>query len=171
MIALEREDLPPAGRMVERLFIFELKRRRVALELTQTELADRVSALGGSLYQQTIAKLESGQRALRLSEAGVIAQALDTTVSEMLDEANRRAWAPEAGLPRDFLENKVDELTRRADDAERRVQATQDMLHAARAEMHHREADHAAAVNGHHTVMTELAFLRGQLEEARRAQE
>ncbi|WP_107484361.1 helix-turn-helix domain-containing protein [Streptomyces reticuliscabiei] len=68
-------------------FVHEMRRRRALLELSQGELAARASALGESLYQQTIAKIESGQRPLKLSEADAIAHALGSNVQEMLNSA------------------------------------------------------------------------------------
>ena len=38
-------------------FVSQMRRRRALLELSQGELAARVSALGETLYQQTIAKI------------------------------------------------------------------------------------------------------------------
>jgi transcriptional regulator with XRE-family HTH domain len=51
--------------------------------MSQGDLAQRANALGVPLYQQTIAKLESGHRSLKFSEAEAIARALETTVAEL----------------------------------------------------------------------------------------
>ncbi|WP_432091790.1 helix-turn-helix domain-containing protein [Streptomyces sp. NRRL F-5630] len=74
----------------ERVFIQQMKARRQSLDLTQSALAKRVASMGGALYQQTIAKLESGERSLKLSEADLLARALDTTIQDLL--------SPVAGL-------------------------------------------------------------------------
>jgi transcriptional regulator with XRE-family HTH domain len=87
LIALDAEEKAAAGRVAEDMFVTQMRRRRTLLDLSQSELAERVSRLGGSLYQQTIAKIESGQRAVRLQEADLIAQALGATVSEMLSQS------------------------------------------------------------------------------------
>lgn len=50
---------------------------RANAELTQGDLAERLSEHGVPMSQQTIAKIESGSRSLRLSEAAAIVQALD----------------------------------------------------------------------------------------------
>lgn len=50
---------------------------RTNADLTQGELAERLAAHGVPMSQQTIAKIESGSRSLRLSEAVAIVQALD----------------------------------------------------------------------------------------------
>jgi transcriptional regulator with XRE-family HTH domain len=68
----------------EEAFIEQMGRRRALLGLSQGDLAARASALGENLYQQTIAKLESRKRSLKLSEADAIAKALGSTVQEML---------------------------------------------------------------------------------------
>ncbi|MFE3125287.1 helix-turn-helix domain-containing protein [Streptomyces hydrogenans] len=91
-----------------------MRRRRAELGLSQAELADRVSALGGSMYQQTIAKIESGQRAVRLTEADVIAKALNTGVAEMLSDA---IGAPNSS-PQDM---HIDELLSQLRAARRRL--------------------------------------------------
>lgn len=84
---MDDAELVGAGRMAEDMFVRQMKRLRAARGLSQAELAERVAKLGGNLYQQTIAKIESGQRAVRLQEADLIAQALRSSVSEMLSTA------------------------------------------------------------------------------------
>ncbi|MFJ5893827.1 helix-turn-helix transcriptional regulator [Streptomyces californicus] len=84
---MEDEELQEAGRSAESSFINMMRWRRAGLGISQTELAERVVQLGGKMYQQTIAKIESGQRAVRLDEAEYIAQALETTVAKMLSSA------------------------------------------------------------------------------------
>jgi len=83
---LESEELEEAGQVAEEVFVKQLRRRRLLLGLSQAEVAERVVALGGSLYQQTIAKIEAGTRAVRLGEADVLAKALNANVAEMLSE-------------------------------------------------------------------------------------
>lgn len=84
LIALEAENVQVAEDNAEVVFVRQMKRRRTRLGLSQSELADRVVALGGNLYQQTIAKMEAGKRSIRLAEADTLARALGTTVAEML---------------------------------------------------------------------------------------
>ncbi|MET9479844.1 helix-turn-helix transcriptional regulator [Streptomyces sp. NPDC006638] len=81
---MESDKAGQGGPPAEEVFIAQMKHRRAVLGLTQTELAERVAAVGGSMYQQTIAKLESGHRGLKLSEADFLAKALGSTVQEML---------------------------------------------------------------------------------------
>ena len=72
--------------MAEDMFVRQMKRLRAKLGLTQLDLAERVASLGGSMYQQTIAKIESGTRAVRIAEADLIARALESSVAQMLEE-------------------------------------------------------------------------------------
>lgn len=58
--------------------------------LSQGDLAQRANAQGVPLYQQTIAKLESGHRSLKFSEAEAIARALETTVVELLSSEDMK---------------------------------------------------------------------------------
>lgn len=82
------------GPTAEATFVRQMKQRRSYLGLSQTDLAERVVALGGNLYQQTIAKIEAGQRAIKLDEADALAAALGATVAEMLvDPGARFDWS------------------------------------------------------------------------------
>lgn len=68
----------------ERNFRETMKRTREAHGWTQTELARRVRAHGGlAFHQQTIDRIESGKRPVRLNEAHVIAQELNTPLEAM----------------------------------------------------------------------------------------
>ncbi|MFJ2701580.1 helix-turn-helix transcriptional regulator [Streptomyces sp. NPDC087428] len=91
---MDAEKLPPTWPDAEAAFISEMKRQRAKQNLSQGDLAERVKSLGGNMFQQTIAKLETGQRALRMSEADVIAGALGMTVSTMLAAAYAPAVQP-----------------------------------------------------------------------------
>ncbi|MFJ9748911.1 helix-turn-helix transcriptional regulator [Streptomyces chartreusis] len=95
------------GAHVEDVFIAQMKRRRAVLNLSQGDLSERVAALGGHLYQQTIAKLESGQRSLKLAEADVLARALGTTLQEMLAPVRPK---PARELSNDLRERLEEEL-------------------------------------------------------------
>src|SRR4051794_35884755 len=54
--------------------------------MTQTELAEAVSERGIPFRQQTIVKIEKGQRPLRLREADAIAAALGVDLAALVDE-------------------------------------------------------------------------------------
>ncbi|QUI32471.1 helix-turn-helix domain-containing protein [Streptomyces alfalfae] len=85
------DEQAEAGRVAEEVFLQQMRRRRQAWGLSQAELAERVSSLGETIYQQTIAKIESGSRAVKLQEADLIARALGTSVAEMLMSSAREA--------------------------------------------------------------------------------
>ncbi|MCZ9635280.1 helix-turn-helix transcriptional regulator [Rhodococcus sp. BH5] len=70
----------------EQNFANQMLKLRSALGLNQTELARRISLWGLPFHQQTIQRIESGQRPVRLNEANVIADTLGTTVSAMISE-------------------------------------------------------------------------------------
>lgn len=65
----------------------ELRKRR---GITQTALARELSEKGLPFHQPTIQRIENGERPIRLDEAYLIADALSSTVNEML---NIRDWA------------------------------------------------------------------------------
>lgn len=67
----------------ETVFRESMKRRREMLGVNQTELARRMKASGYSFHQQTIQRVEAGERPIRLDEAYAIAEILDTTVESM----------------------------------------------------------------------------------------
>lgn len=76
----------------EKCFLRRVRSRRLELGLSQGDLAQRANALGVPLYQQTVAKLESGHRSLKFSEAEAMARALETTVAELStsEDMNRK---------------------------------------------------------------------------------
>lgn len=62
-----------------------VKRLRESKGWTQNHLAERLREAGlEEFHQITVARLETGRRAVRLGEAGVIASVLDSTVQTML---------------------------------------------------------------------------------------
>ncbi|MFF1321476.1 helix-turn-helix transcriptional regulator [Streptomyces chartreusis] len=123
------DELVGAGHMAEDIFVRQMKRLRAAHGLSQSELADRVTELGGSLYQQTIAKIESGQRAVRLQEADLIAKALRSSVSEMLAAAIDKADADPEANPETM---DIESLLARVQAAQRRRDGLAANLHDAR---------------------------------------
>jgi transcriptional regulator with XRE-family HTH domain len=67
----------------ERNFRQQMQRLREAQELTQTDLARSLKAFGLPFHQQTIQRIESGERPVRLNEAHLIAKTLGVTVDSM----------------------------------------------------------------------------------------
>ncbi|MFJ2007374.1 helix-turn-helix transcriptional regulator [Streptomyces chartreusis] len=131
----------------EEAFIAQMKRRRSLLNLSQGELAVRLSALGENLYQQTIAKLESGQRSLKLSEADAIARALGTTVQEMLSGVfGEPPWVTQS-ISRDMnaLEEAVAATLAELKLAQQEEQANRDRVTALRELVRQTESELSAA--------------------------
>lgn len=118
LIALSSEELAEAGRTAEQVFAHQMRRLRTARGLSQADLAERVSSLGGTLYQQTIAKIESGQRSLRLSEADLIAQALGSSVTEMLSRGIDHSESNVSDLEAEGLIDEIMNVSRRRQEAE-----------------------------------------------------
>ncbi|MBL3670194.1 helix-turn-helix transcriptional regulator [Streptomyces sp. M2CJ-2] len=158
---MSAEEKAAAGRVAEDVFVRQMRRRRALLDLSQAELAERVAELGGSLYQQTIAKIESGQRAVRLQEADLIAQALGTTVSQMLS----RSIGDATGSP---AKMDIDELIAGAKAAQRRRDELAVQLAAVRAEeARAREEMHVAQTRTAGAAAL-AARVAAELEEAER---
>ena len=67
----------------EEHFRKNLRARREALGVSQAALAEDLERLGYPLVQQTIAKIESGKRPVRLDEAVALARALDTSLDQL----------------------------------------------------------------------------------------
>ena len=74
-------DTPPAP--WEQNFISEMKRIRLLRNMTQTDLARELQRLGLKFHQQTIQRIETGERPVRLNEAHLIANALEAKMASM----------------------------------------------------------------------------------------
>ncbi|MFI7234477.1 helix-turn-helix domain-containing protein [Streptomyces cyaneofuscatus] len=109
LIALGAEVQTPAPEEAEAHFLRRVRTRRIEMGLSQGDLAQRANALGVPLYQQTIAKLESGHRSLKFSEAEAIARALETTVAELSshEDVKKRKSYRNAPLTTKELEARV----------------------------------------------------------------
>lgn len=68
-----------------------VKLRRELLELTQTDLAKQMKRKGFAFHQQTIQRIENGDRPIRLDEAFMLAEILQSRISTMTSP-------PDAGL-------------------------------------------------------------------------
>ncbi|OBK07266.1 helix-turn-helix domain-containing protein [Mycolicibacterium conceptionense] len=71
------EDRRKTNEEWERLFAANVKRIRQARGLSQQDIADLLTEQGFPVHQTAVAKLETGQRPLRVAEAAAIAAALD----------------------------------------------------------------------------------------------
>lgn len=61
-----------------------LRTAREAAGLSQGKVADAMNAEGFTFYQQTVAKVESGERPLRLDEATALVRVLGASISDAL---------------------------------------------------------------------------------------
>lgn len=67
----------------EAVFIEQMRERREVRQMTQTDLAKAVRNRGLSFHQQTIQRIEIGERPVRLNEAYVIAEELGLSIEGM----------------------------------------------------------------------------------------
>lgn len=169
LIALDANEEAAAGRVAEDMFVGQMRRRRALLDLSQAELAERVSRLGGSLYQQTIAKIESGQRAVRLQEADLIAQALGTTVSEMLTQSIDSGSLDPESMDVAELIGRSKAAQRRREEAAARAAALQREVAEAGEELQVAQARLAAAQHAGARAVSELQEAEAELREITRA--
>lgn len=75
-------DANPFARW-ERNFREQVRRAREARSMTQTDLAKALKAFGLPFHQQTVQRIEQGERPVRLNEAYLIAQVLDLSLDTM----------------------------------------------------------------------------------------
>jgi transcriptional regulator with XRE-family HTH domain len=64
-------------------FRTNMKRARESQDVSQTDLARQMKDRGFGFHQQTVQRVESGDRPVRLNEAYAIAEILDMTVDEL----------------------------------------------------------------------------------------
>lgn len=76
----------------ERNFIEHMFRLRESLQMSQTDLARELKAFGLPFHQQTVQRIEAGERPVRLNEAHLIAFALGTTLDAMTDGKRARGY-------------------------------------------------------------------------------
>lgn len=93
---------------VEARFAEWLKAARVEAGLSQQKVADALRAQGVNLHQSNFAKLERGERPVRLAEAVAMAELFGTTIDAAL---GLRADDPQ-GLPAQALARRTSVLQR-----------------------------------------------------------
>ena len=99
-------------------FSANMRAARDALRLSRAALGERLAKLGldwGSHTQTTIGRIEAGQRRVDLSEAHIIARALDTTVQALTTGQSTDADAVAAEQIQraiEAVESATDELHR-----------------------------------------------------------
>ena len=69
---------------VERVFAANFREMRTAKGLTQKAVAETMSLLGFSMMHTTIAKIESGERPVRLNEAFGLASCVGVNIFQLL---------------------------------------------------------------------------------------
>ncbi|MGW7706318.1 helix-turn-helix transcriptional regulator [Streptomyces sp. NPDC054771] len=91
-------------------FALRMKLLREARGLSQAEIATRLSRMGVAVPQQTIARIETGKRSLRLDEATAIARALNADLLDMVQDP------VEVGNAREQLAEAIKQHQRAYDD-------------------------------------------------------
>ncbi|UFS58917.1 helix-turn-helix transcriptional regulator [Subtercola endophyticus] len=101
---VDAEDLTAA---VDRSFARNVKRMRERVGWSQLELAQRLSEIGvPGFHQTTVARIESGQRALRASEAIAVARLLECRVEDLAESSNMA----ELRESRQYLNDRIKQL-------------------------------------------------------------
>lgn len=89
----ESRNLPWESKFGKRM-----KQERERDEISQTELAKRVTAKGIAFHQQTVQRIEAGLRPVRLNEAMVVAELLNNSLDEMVQSGTPKAARQEMGF-------------------------------------------------------------------------
>ncbi len=137
---------------LERTFGASVKSLREGRNWSQAKLAGLLRLYGLSLHQPTIAKIESGQRPVRLKEAATIAVLFEVDLMSMLDVAARPDGEPavvEAKLRLDAAETAwsvYHAQARELAEEHGRAVGRADALKEAVERMQAREAHHAQQV-------------------------
>lgn len=77
----------------------QIRRLREAAGMTKTQLATQLSDAGlGQIHPTTVSRIESGERAIRLSEAVTIASVLGTSVEALIDFRGVETLLKQVGL-------------------------------------------------------------------------
>jgi transcriptional regulator with XRE-family HTH domain len=75
----------PGTRAAEQ-FAARLRDTRLARGVTQVDLAERMRERGHAYVQQTIVKIEQGERVVRINEAADLAASLGASLGELLGD-------------------------------------------------------------------------------------
>jgi transcriptional regulator with XRE-family HTH domain len=78
----------PGARAAER-FAAGLRDTRLARGVSQAELASRMRERGHRYVQQTIVKIEQGERVVRITEAADLAASLGASLGELMRDEDR----------------------------------------------------------------------------------
>jgi transcriptional regulator with XRE-family HTH domain len=80
--------LPPLPGEVDygAVFARRLRQLRTAMKITQRQVAEQMGGHGFQMHQTTIAKIETGERAVQLDEAAAIAKVLGVSLQDLITE-------------------------------------------------------------------------------------
>lgn len=155
-------ELTQSGHLAQDTFIRQMKRFRNLVQVSIEELAKRVAELGGDLELKELARLENGTRLLKMSEAEVIARALDTTVDWLLGSGFL------GGVPDEMQAPPTDEeLQVEAKAVERRIFETGTQVNAMHAQYSHarqREEDARQQTQYAFAIYQQTAAQQAELE-------
>jgi transcriptional regulator with XRE-family HTH domain len=128
-------------------FIAGIKKERLAQGMSQTELAEKMSALGYKFHQATVNKVENGDRKVSAAEAYGLADIFDVPVDQLYDWMTS-SHSPEARLKR--LRTQADhifQLVLRLDQEALNLRKTHQAFAAAVEIAEHDEMTEQATVN------------------------
>ncbi|WP_455359983.1 helix-turn-helix domain-containing protein [Streptomyces sp. SYSU K21746] len=155
-------ELTQSGHLAQDTFIRQMKRYRRLLNVSTEELAKRVSELGADVELKDLARLENGTRLLKMSEAEVIARALDTTAEWLLGSGFL------SGVPEQMQAPPTDEeLQVEAKAVERRIFEMGMQVNAARtqyAQARQREEEARQAAQYAQVIFEQTATQQAELE-------
>lgn len=139
----------------ERLAGQRLRELRTARKWPLHEVASRMKPYGYSWHQTVVAKIETGQRPLRLNEAIALARLFGVDLDDLLFDPTTPGHTEE-------IEEQIAEL-------EGRLSQASEQHQAAWVNLHRIEADQAAGQVEVEQAASQVAFLQGTLESLRRA--
>lgn len=82
---MEHKGSETAGDDLEAIFARRFRQTREAMGMSQADMAREMSHIGYRMHQTAIAKIERGDRPLRLSEAGALASIVKCRLSDIVD--------------------------------------------------------------------------------------
>jgi transcriptional regulator with XRE-family HTH domain len=99
----------------ERRFADRVRQQRQVRGWSQAELARRMEEVGAKVQPTTIAKIETGVRAVRLGEASAIARVLDMSLDDLLVMERQQAtvleqFALECGVAGDEVNDIIERV-------------------------------------------------------------
>ena len=80
---VEESATPGAPELTEKRFAANLRAAREAIGISQGRLAEEMVARGWPWHQQTVTRVETGRRMVRLGEAKAIAEILEMSLDQL----------------------------------------------------------------------------------------